>query len=304
MDCVDENPTFHGLAAVLSPWQGLFADPAQPAEPSGSSPERIVTVRFEAPKAEAQTSHLVEAVKAAAELIGSLAWPTVFGILLVTQRRALSRLLEALVALVQSSTRIKFGDLIDVEVDRTVREAEYQPTPGREIPTEELEAAGRLGRFVTEAELPTVRAKMLQFAREYESARSSMEAGPERTRVMTSVIAKMRTLAIAATPLLAEFASWKDSPGARLAATAILQLTPKLEYLGWLVERMRNEQPFVFFHASVALLAMERRFGAVSGDELRSGIEQALTTVKSFKGGMPDQNTIETLELALSELGG
>ena len=88
-----------------------------------------------------------------------------------------------------------------------------------------------------------------------------------------------------------------------MAAIAILQLSPKLEYLGWLVERMRNEQPFVFFHASVALLAMTRRFGGVAGNNLKAAIEEALGTIRSFKGGPPDQNTIETLELALSELG-
>ena len=277
--------------------------PAQQSQQPEPNSDRVLTVRLEAARTEGQQSRVVETMKAVAELFGSLAWPSVFGILLVTQRKALSRILEALVALVQSSTRIKFGDLIDVEVDRTAREAEQQQTPSREVPTEELEAASRLGRFVTEAELPTVREKMLEFAREYEATRSNMKPGPDRTRVMNSIVAKMRTLAIAATPLLAEFAAWKDSPGARLAAIAILQLSPKLEYLGWLVERMQNEQPFVFFHASVALLAMTRRFGAVAGDNLKAAINRALNTVRSFKGGPPDQNTIDTLELALSELG-
>lgn len=262
--------------------------PAQQPQRSGPASDRSLTVRLEAPKAEGQQSSVVEIMKAIAELFGALAWPTVLALLLVTQRKALSRLLEALVAIVQSSSRIKFGDLIDVEVDRTARDAERQPSPSREVPTEELEAASRLGRVVTEAELPTVREKMLEFAREYEATRSNMKPGPERTRVMNSIVAKMRTLAIAATPLLAEFATRRDSPGARLAAITILQLSPKLEYLGWLVDRMRNEQPFVFFHASVALLAMTRRFGTVAGNDLRTAIEQSLKTVGSFTGGPPE----------------
>ena len=287
----------------MSAGECLSAQDSVQRQQSVSTSDRALTVRFETPTPEGQQPNFVEVMKAIVELFGALAWPAVFGILLVTQRKALSRLLEALVALIQSSTRIKFGDLIDVEVDRTAREAEQQRAPSREVPTEELEAAGRLGRFVTEAELPTVRAKILEFAREYEATRSNMDPGPERTRVMNSIVAKMRTLAIAATPLLAEFATRQDSPGIRLAAISILQLSPKLEYLGWLVERMRNEQPFVFFHASVALLAIERRFGAVASRDLKVALMQALNTLRSFKGGSPDQNTIETLELALSELG-
>lgn len=274
----------------------------QPQQPS-SNPDRTITLRLETPRAENPQPRFVEVMKAVTELVTASAWPVVFAILLLTQWKALSRLLAALVALVQSSTRIRFGDLIDVEVSRTAEEAEQRSTLSREVPTEELAAASRVGRFVTEAELPTVRSKMLEFAREYEAVRSDMKPGPERTRVMNAIVAKMRTLAIAATPFLAEFSTWRDSPGARLAAITILQLNPRLEYLGWLVERMRKEQPFVFFHASVALLSMVRRFGGVARNELKAAIERALNIVKSFTGGSPDQNTIETLELALSELG-
>jgi hypothetical protein len=66
---------------------------------------------------------------------------------------------------------------------------------------------------------------------------------------------------------------------------------------------MSTEQPFVFFHASLALLAAVRSFGASSRQRLKDVIQKALGTVKEFKGGPPDANTVQTLETALSELG-
>ncbi|HXX20878.1 MAG TPA: hypothetical protein VEJ46_15850 [Candidatus Acidoferrum sp.] len=251
----------------------------------------------------ATVSPLSDDVKALSELLAAIAWPTVFGILIVTQRKSLAGLLVALTGMVQSSKRIRLGDIIDVEVDRSAAHAEISP-PGREVPKEELAAADRVSRLVTESELPTIRAKMLEFAHEYEATRSDMKPGPERTRVMNAIVAKMRTLALAAKPLLSEFLDASDSPGKRLAAITILQLSPSLHCLEWLADRMSEEQPFVFFHASLALLAAVRLYARSAERELRSAVSRALKTVKSFKGGPPDRNTIDALELALSELGG
>ncbi len=147
-----------------------------------------------------------------------------------------------------------------------------------------------------------IRTRMLGFAQEYETTRASMHAGAERTRAMNAVVAKMRTLALAADLFLDEWMGAVNSPGRRLAAICILQLKPEMRAVPWLVERMRVEQPFVFFHASVALLNAVRRFGAAERTALSSALQAALTQVQSF-GEHADANTVRLLTLAISELG-
>jgi len=241
--------------------------------------------------------------KAVLTLIGSLAWPCVFIVLLLTQKKKLAEALDAFVVLLRSAKKLSISKLIDLEVDKSAEEAK-QKQPSSEVPKDELEAASRVQGFVTNSELPMIKRRMLQFAHEYESVRSNMERGSERTRAMNAIVAKMRTLAIAAKPFLQEFCADRESPGARLAGICVLQLSPNPEYLDWLVDRMKLEQPFVFFHASIALLALSRSYGSIQRQRLLSGLNDALTTVQSFEGGRPDENTVRNLETAIKELGG
>jgi hypothetical protein len=287
-------------------WLGLGRTTAsQTGQPPPQAPQdKTLIVKIEGGDSRFPGSPSLAFLKVFTELFGVAAWPIVFITLLITQRKTLTRLLEASVVLVQSSTRIKIGDLIDLEVDRSAEEAEQRSArTKKEVPPEEIAAAERVSRLVTNSELPDVRSRMLEFAREYEATRSNMKPGAIRTREMNEIVAKMRTIALAAKPLLDEFVRDDASPGARLAAITILQLNPRLEFVSWLAERMSSEQPFVFFHASVALLATARSYGSFANDLLRSAIQEALRVVTSFKGGPPDQNTIDVLKTALSELG-
>ncbi len=275
--------------------QSVVTQPQQ--DPAGGT----VILRLQNDTQKSPQSNSAEMLKSFSELAGALAWPTVFVVLLVTQRRVLTQILSSLVDIIGKSTRLKLGELIDVEVDRSAKQAEQSPRPEREVPPQEREAAARIDKLVGGAELSVVRQRMLEFAREYEATRSNLKPGSARTRVMNAIVAKMRTLAIAARPFLAEFAKSDSSPGTRLAAIAILQLVPSLEYVSWLIDRMAVEQPFVFFHASLALLATVRSYGSRHEAELRPALERALDTVNSFKGGAPDLNTLETLKEALSD---
>jgi hypothetical protein len=232
-----------GAAALLLSTALLAVDSQSPqAQPTGGT----VTVKLETDSQERQKSSPAEMLKSVAELAAALAWPMVFVVLLVTQRRGLTQLLSSLVDIIEKSTRLKLGELIDVEVDRSAKQAEQSPSPEREVPPQEREAAARVDKLVGGAELPVIRQRMLEFAREYEATRSNLKPGPERTRAMNAIVAKMRTLAVAARPSLMEFAKADSSPGTRLAAIAILQLAPSLEYVSWLARRMTDEQPFVF----------------------------------------------------------
>jgi len=261
-----------------------------------------ITVKIEGSSEKDHGSGWPETLKSISELVGAIAWPAVFVVLLLTQRRELTRLLASVVEVIGKSTRLKLGEVIDLEVDRSAKKAEESPIAQTEIPAEQREAATRVVELVGDSELSVVRERMLEFAHEYEAIRSDLKPGRERTRAMNGIVAKMRTLALAAKPLLPGFAGDPVSPGKRLVAIAILQLSPSLDYVQWLVGRMSEEQPFVFFHASLALLAAVRGFGAHNSTLLKPALEEALRVVTSFKGGAPDRNTVETLKTAISEL--
>ena len=273
---------------------------------SSSAPsayDQPLTIRLEGQAQSQPTSHVAEYLGGAAELLRAVMWPLVFATLLLTQRRPLTRLLEALVEVVQHSNRIKVGDMIDVEVDRSAKAAQTRDMGTIEVSPSEIEAAARVGRMAESSDLSAIRVRLMEFAHEYEATRSNMKPGAERTRAMNAIVAKMRTLAIAAVPLLREFADDKESPGRRLVALAILQLAPDLAYVEWVVERMSHEQPFLLFHGSLVLLAMVRSYGARSGDRLEAALSRSLEIVKSFSGGPPDANTIKMLQMARAELG-
>jgi len=292
-----------GMALVSIFFASFAAAPVSQVtqQPSRTSEERPIVIRLDTPSQRPPTQPFLEYVSTAAELAKAVAWPLIFGILIVTQRRPLGRLFEALIELIQHSKHVKFGDMIDVEVDRSAREAEQRATPASEVAPNEIEAAARVGRMAESSDLPAIRARMLEFAHEYEATRSNMKPGPERTRAMNAIVAKMRTLGIAAMSLLREFAADKSSPGKRLAALSILELAPDLAYVNWIVERMTQEQPFLLFHASLVLLAMVRSNGARSRKDLDAALTRSLDIVQ-FSGGPPDRNTIDTLQLAKREL--
>jgi hypothetical protein len=53
---------------------------------------------------------------------------------------------------------------------------------------------------------------------------------------------------------------------------AILQRTPKPDYIDWIAERLSAEKPFVGYHASIALLIAVRTLCASDVQELRNAI--------------------------------
>jgi hypothetical protein len=111
----------------------------------------------------------------------------------------------------------------------------------------------------------------------------------------------MRTLSLLAIPILPTLTRSKE-PGERLAAIAALQVQPDARYSQWLLERMSTEQPFIFFHAALALRQLVYKGSGFDKDELEPQVRAALETVMNFTGGPPDQNTIEVLEDTLHNL--
>jgi hypothetical protein len=255
-----------------------------------------------------------------AAILSAIAWPLLVAVVLYWFRRPIESLVATAVGIAATSSKVKIWQIefdrdVQQQLDATAHEAlSRQPSVseqqiGSPIPPAEVQAAARVRSLIDEAPPGSVRSeiqesirqRMLGFAKEYESTRAAMHAGPDRTRAMNAVAAKMRTLALAADPFLDELANDHDSPGRRLAAICILQMVPHLERVGWLADRMAAEQPFVFFHASVALLSAVRKYGSQQREPLKAAITRALAQVQSF-GESCDKNTVRSLTLALSEL--
>lgn len=80
----------------------------------------------------------------------------------------------------------------------------------------------------------------------------------------------------------------------------MMQMEPDKADLRWLVDRFSMENPFIFYHAALALQ------NAADGqpDEkfflVKEAAEKALSRVKSFNGE-PDRSTIEVLEAVVAD---
>jgi hypothetical protein len=117
---------------------------------------------------------------------------------------------------------------------------------------------------------------------------------------MNEIAAGMRTLAFEALPLRTELTR-SDSPGRRLAAICILQIEPRPRYFRWLIERLITEnQAFLLFQLSVALLEHIRKGFYINPIEARSAIARAISAISAYPGGKPDENTLDMLNEALS----
>jgi hypothetical protein len=124
-----------------------------------------------------------------------------------------------------------------------------------------------------------------------------------RTKKMTAIVAGMRALSLAALPLQAQLIS-ESSPGARLAAICMLQISPDPDYFDWLIERLNAEdQAFILCQAAVAVLELVQSGKLDDKIKAHESICGALNHISSF-GDHPDQNTVEILQTAVAKVGG
>lgn len=256
-----------------------------------------------------------------AAIISALAWPTLVLVVLIWFREPLSQLAKASVEIATTASKFKFWQFeferdVKQQLDVSTAAALASPVTTEITPATqpisrqtEFRAANRVNQLIIEA--PTqalrgalrnsIRERMISLAQEYDSTRANMAPGVERTRAMNVIAAKMRTLGLASLPFIEEFRNDQYSPGKRLAAICILEIEPDSRYAAWLADRVGNEQPFVFYHASIALLNLVQKLGKTEDDQLRPLIQSALDRIKGFNG-KPDANTISILEMALSNL--
>jgi hypothetical protein len=120
-------------------------------------------------------------------------------------------------------------------------------------------------------------------AKEYENIRASMPSGDSRTRKMEVVVAKMRTVGQAIYSDRYRL-SQSASPGDRLQAISSMQVQPDYDLLDWLGQRVKEEKPFVAYHALVALnVAASGAFATHYKDALRSVASQLESVSGTFQ---------------------
>ncbi|KYK49307.1 hypothetical protein A1D31_24995 [Bradyrhizobium liaoningense] len=192
---------------------------------------------------------------------------------------------------------------VAVELERIAdAEAETDKDKGGKITPKQIEAAARIevqARVVGSDELLR---ELDRLCLEYDSLRRALPAGPDRTRAMTRLVVKMRSLAPSVLDSLGIYKG-SGSPGSRLAAITMMQMVPRVADLTWLGERFSTEQQaFLLYHAALALqnVANISETGAKRAI-LRRTAEEALRKVKSFPG-IPDQGTVQALEMLISSL--
>jgi hypothetical protein len=190
---------------------------------------------------------------------------------------------------------------ITLELDRVAAEAIDVTNNSGKITPRQIEAAARIEIQTREVGSQALLSELDRLCLEYDSLRRSLPPGGDRTRAMTRVLVKMRSLAPSLVDSIDTYKS-SGSPGSRLAAIAMMQMVPGVADLDWLKNRFSSEQPFVFYHAALALQNVANISDSTEKKKrLREVAQAALSTVKNFSG-VPDQETIRVLDMLLSSL--
>ncbi len=147
------------------------------------------------------------------------------------------------------------------------------------------------------ARLLNLRRQLTDLAQKYARIRKELPAGDARTRQLELLATEMRTNAFEGAPLLKTFVEGA-TPGERLIAAIFLQVVPSHEYLGWLGDRLSEEQPFLGYHSAVALLAAARSLDCSHRDEVESALAVGLKRL----GHKPGTDRHKTLLAARREI--
>jgi hypothetical protein len=236
---------------------------------------------------------------AIAALVAAIAWPAALVVIIFVFKRELRSVFSKVPIMLD---RVKKASLpgLAFELDR-VADAEIAsgPDKGGKITLRQIEAAARIQ---TQDVSPDALLRELdRLCLEYDSIRRTLPSGDTRTRAMTRIVVKMRSLALSLVDFVDAYKS-SGSPGSRLAAIAMMQMVPRAADLDWLQERFSSDQPFLFYHAALALQNVANICHTrEERQHLGKIAQQALATVKSFPG-VPDQGTIEVLEALISSL--
>jgi hypothetical protein len=147
------------------------------------------------------------------------------------------------------------------------------------------------------AHLTNLGRQLTEFAQKYARVREALPPGDQRTRQLELIATEIRTAAFEGAPLITSFVSG-TRPEERLVAVILLQVTPQPEHLDWLGKRLSERQPFLGYHAAVALLVAARTLDCSHSRKLDSAIALGLKHL----GSKPGTDRHRTLLAAREEL--
>jgi hypothetical protein len=262
-----------------------------------------------------ETSSTTQLISAIASLVQAIAWPLVAVIFFAAYHKRIGALLQILGDKLAAATKVKAWQ---IELDNTSADikdavikagatADPENTLGK-ISRAQVEAAEEVRDKIRQSPitdtraLPAVREQLYALIQEYDQCRKELSPGFVRTKKMTAIVAGMRALALVALPFQSQLIS-DPSPGARLAAICMLQISPDPDYFDWLIERLNQEdQAFILCQAAVATLELVESGKIDNKATARDAIAKSLQHVTSFHSGNPDQNTVEILQTALAKV--
>jgi hypothetical protein len=230
---------------------------------------------------------------AIAAIIAAVAWPFALLVVLLVYRKPIGIAAIKIPMILDRVHSLKIGAL-EAELDKVASVSAASSGKGNVTP-DQARVAARIESQASDLGPQELLKQLDRLSLEYDTMRNSMPSGYERTAAMTSVLIKMRALA-PSTSFRIDAYKGSGSPGSRLAAIAMMQMEPNLGDLEWLEGRFRAENPFIFYHAALALRNMATH---ADGEELRSKIsavaKSAKFVVENFEYGVPDPDTIEAL---------
>lgn len=192
--------------------------------------------------------------------------------------------------------KIKLG-LLEADLDKVAAAAASAGAielQSGDVTGPQIEAAVKIERYAPQIGSSALVQQMQLLCEEYDTTRTVMPSGSERTRVMTQILAKMRVLAPSVADYIAEFKR-SHTAGGRLAAVAIMQFVPSTADDAWLLERFKSDQAFVFFHSANVIRNMARSEDINTAKRGKRLASQALRVIEEF-GGVKDQNTLKLLK--------
>jgi hypothetical protein len=234
---------------------------------------------------------------AIAAVIGALAWPTAIVIVILSFKRELKGALAKMPAVIDRVKALKLG-AIEAELDKVVEQSANQDLASGTVSDAEFEAAAKIAIDSAAIGETALAIQLDKLCIEYDTIRRVMPAGYRRTQAMTRAFVRMRALGPAVSDRIDAYKS-SGSAGSRLAAIAMMQMEPHKADLPWLVSRFRNDHPFIFYHAALAMQNAANDSTIDRLDAIKSAASESLSILNSFKGE-PDKNTIQVLEALIS----
>lgn len=234
----------------------------------------------------------VKLLTAFAALLGAVAWPILIGFLVFFFRKEIRAAATRLPIFLDRVQKMKIAG-IEAELEKLATEPQ-EKNPEGSVTSQQIRIAARIQADAADVGADALAHEMDKLCIEYDTIRLTMPSGRDKTDAMTKVMVRMRSLGPAVAEKI-EIYMGSGSPGSRLAAVAIMQMAPQKADITWLLERFSCEQPFIFYHAALALSNAANSRSGAERQAIREAAKKAYDVVFSFPG-KPDEGTLHVLK--------